>query len=111
MSNKFYETLITLRVLSDREIHEPGGPEATVRIAAECVDGDFVGEMVSFSSSCISTAHMGEALVRAGSEPGFFGIPDLVATAELLRDSLGEDAADLSDLLELAELDDQNNQG
>ena len=86
MSNKFYETLIVLRVLSDREIREPGGPGAMARIAAECVDGDYVGEIVSFNPRCISTAHMGEALVQAGGEPGFFGIPDLVQTVEDIRD-------------------------
>lgn len=111
--SKFYETLITLRVLSDREIPEPGGPKAVALIASECYDGDFVGEMVSFSSRHISTAHMGEALVQAGGEPGFFGIPDLVQTVEDIRDGFlpsDMESSAMSDLLELAELPKPNDQ-
>ena len=87
LPTKYYETLITVRVLSDEPIGEPGGPETLALLMGECVDGHCVGELVSHASRQVGEMHMAELLTAAGSEPGFFEISDAQELASELYDS------------------------
>ena len=110
--SRFYETLLLVRVLHDRAIVEPMNMGDVWELAKECCDeGDFTGEVVSCNSRRISTAHMGELLVKTGDEPEFFDIPDLVQVVETLRDGFKPGDVDLTDLLQIAEVHDRKNRG
>ncbi len=113
--SQFHETLILFRVLSDSPIPQPGGPIGLAELAAGCVDGDNVGEIVMTSSRQVTRVHMGELLYSAGGESGFFGIQDLPACVEDLRNSADQtgcteglavvDGAAIAELCELAEIE------
>lgn len=84
---KYYEHLITVRVLTDREIGAIGGTEDVVAALQQCYDGDFVGELVNAESREVSPILMAELLTAAGSEPSFFQIEDAQGLASELYDS------------------------
>lgn len=84
---KYHEHIITVRVLTDREIGAISGPEDVVTALQQCYDGDFVGELISDVSREVTPIHMAELLVAAGSEPGFFGLKDAQELAGDLHDS------------------------
>lgn len=84
---KYHEHLITVRVLTDREIGAISGPEDVVTALQQCYDGDFVGELVNAESREVSPILMAELLTAAGSEPGFFQIEDAQGLASELYDS------------------------
>jgi len=86
-TTKYYEHLITIRVLADRDIGAISGPEDAAAIMEQCQFGDFVGELVQHVPREVSPVHMAELLVSAGSEPGFFSLKDAQELAGDLHDS------------------------
>jgi hypothetical protein len=70
----FFETLILVRILSDRD---PGSVDSLDDVGGmirESYDGDFVGELVMSDIQEIDSELMAARLMAAGSEPGFFQI-------------------------------------
>lgn len=71
--SKFYETTITITVLSE------DAPVSNVEldcIVAECNTGAFVLGDRNDSVRELDTTAAAAALIAAGSEPGFFGLDD-----------------------------------
>jgi hypothetical protein len=66
-----YETIITLRVLSEREIPDQMDIADVVR---ESDEGDFVMHTIGYEVNPLSHSEMAKALLDAGSDPAFFEI-------------------------------------
>jgi hypothetical protein len=84
---KFFEHIITVRVLVDRDIGEIAGPNSLTEVMAQCHNGDFVGELVYHEPREVTAVHMAELLLAAGSAPDFFMIDDAQSLANTLCDS------------------------
>jgi hypothetical protein len=94
MKREFHEATYTVRLLCDRHPGKVSGPEDLAAVIRAAVVGEFVGELVAENVREISPLHMAEALKKAGSEPGFFNLPDLeTAVAELMESHSQEGCA------------------
>lgn len=65
-----------------------------IGILGQAVDGDFVGSLEMHDVSELTPAAMEQELWRAGSEAGFFDLPDTLSEAEDLFDSVDADEND-----------------
>jgi hypothetical protein len=68
---KFFVTTVTIKVLSEDAPWDGDLRWLGHDITAE---GEFVGDLVGEEVAEVSEAEMAQALIDAGSEPGFFGI-------------------------------------
>lgn len=93
-TKKFYEHIITVRVLADRDIGEISGPNSAADVLQQCDEGDFVGELVQHTSREVSAMCMAELLVSAGSEPGFFQLSDAQTLASEIHESASTEGCD-----------------
>lgn len=67
MSQKFYRTVITYEVLSDRPISDLSISD----VARECEEGDFSGMELTTTTEEVSAERMIELCENQGSDPSF----------------------------------------
>jgi hypothetical protein len=72
LKQKFHETTITIKILSDRPIHNLDLQE----IIEESDSGDLVLSVKSRKSKNVSAKTTAKKLYEYGSEPGFFQLDD-----------------------------------
>ena len=88
---KYYEHLITIRVLADRDLGEISETGEAAEVLRQCYSGDLVGELVSSTTREVTAIHMAELLLSADSDPGFFQLSDAQDLAGQLHDSASTD--------------------
>lgn len=71
-ADRFTETVVTLRVLSERSI----ASDEIGAILENCDTGDCVLASTSLTEKTLTPKQMADALYAAGSEPGFFQLDD-----------------------------------